>query len=147
QVSDGSGNTFWNSGAGPAADAAGNIYNISANGPFDPNLDAAGFPANGDYGDSYLRFTPTPAGLRVSDYFTPYNQQFMADSDWDLGSSGVTLVDVTDGTGASHQLMIGSGKNGAIYVVDTGDMGKFDPASDNIYQELPGGTLGGGEWG
>ena len=74
-LDDGSGNTFWNSGGGPAADAAGNIYNISADGPMDPTLNAAGFPANGDYGDSDIKFTPTPGGLTVSDYFTPYNQQ------------------------------------------------------------------------
>jgi hypothetical protein len=145
-LDDGSGNSFWNSGAGPAADAAGNLYNISSNGPFDPTLNAAGFPANGDYGDSYLKFTPTPGGLSVSDYFTVYNQQRYANSDRDLGSSGLALVDATDGSGASHQLAIGSGKDGNIYVVDTGDMGKFHPSSNEIYQELPG-AVGGGEYG
>ena len=145
-LGDGSGNSFWNSGGGPAADAAGNIYNLSANGPFDPTLNAAGFPANGDYGDSYLKFTPTPGGLTVSDYFTVYNQQTTADDDEDIGSSGLTLVDVTDSSGTSHQLMIGSGKDGNIYVVDTSNMGKFNPTSNNIYQELPG-AVGGGEFG
>ena len=145
-LGDGSGNTFWNSGGGPAADAAGNIYNTSANGPFDPTLNAAGFPADGDYGDSYLKFTPTPGGLTVSDYFTPYNQQQLADNDQDIGSSGVTLVNVTDSSGTSHQLMIGSGKDGNIYVVDTSNMGKFNSTSNDIYQELPG-AVGGGEFG
>ena len=37
-LSDGSGNSFWNSGAGPAADANGNIYALTANGPFDTTL-------------------------------------------------------------------------------------------------------------
>ena len=145
-LSDGSGNSFWNSGGGPAADAAGNIYNLSANGPFDPTLSAAGFPANGDYGDSYLKFTPTPGGLTVSDYFTVDNQQEDANADEDIGSSGLTLVNVTDSSGTSHQLMIGSGKDGNIYVVDTSNMGKFNPTSNNIYQELPG-AVGGGEFG
>jgi hypothetical protein len=145
-LGDGSGNSFWNSGGGPAADAAGNIYNLSANGPFDPTLNAAGFPANGDYGDSFLRFTPTPGGLTVSDYFTVDNQQDYADTDEDIGSSGLTLVDVTDSSGTSHQLMIGSGKDGNIYVVDTSNMGKFSPTDNEIYQELPG-AVGGGEFG
>ena len=145
-LGDGSGNTFWNSGGGPAADAAGNIYNTSANGPFDPTLNSAGFPANGDYGDSYLKFTPTAGGLTVSDYFTPYNQQQLADDDQDIGSSGVTFVNVTDGSGQSHQLMIGSGKDGNIYIVDTSSMGEFNATSNNIYQELQN-ALGGGEWG
>ena len=145
-LGDGSGNSFWNSGGGPAADAAGNIYNLSANGPFDPTLNAAGFPANGDYGDSYLKFTPTPGGLTVSDYFAVDNQQEDANTDEDIGSSGLTLVNVTDSSGTSHQLMIGSGKDGNIYVVDTSNMGKFNPTSNNIYQELPG-AVGGGEFG
>jgi hypothetical protein len=145
-LGDGSGNTFWNSGGGPAADAAGNIYNTSGNGPFDPNLNAAGFPANGDYGDSFLKFTPTPGGLTVSDYFTPYNQQQLADTDKDIGSSGPMLVDVTDSLGTPHQLLFGGDKSGNIYVVDTSNMGKFNPTSNNIYQELPG-AAGSGEYG
>ena len=42
--------------------------------------------------------------------------------------------------------MIGSGKDGNIYVVDTSNMGKFNPTSNDIYQELPG-AVGGGEFG
>ena len=42
--------------------------------------------------------------------------------------------------------MIGSGKDGNIYVVDTSNMGKFSPTSNNIYQEVPG-AVGGGEFG
>ena len=144
-LDDGSGSSFWNSGGGPAADAAGNLYNLSANGPFDQTLNAAGFPANGDFGDSYLKFTPTAGGLTVSDYFTVYNQQNDANDDADIGSSGVTLVNVVDGSGTPHQLMIGSGKDGNIYVVDTANMGKFNSSSNNIYQELPG-AVGGGEF-
>jgi hypothetical protein len=145
-LDDGSGNSFWNSGGGPAADAAGNIYNLSANGPFDPKLNAAGFPTNGDYGDSYLKFTPRPGGLKVSDYFAVYNQQDYANSDEDLGSSGLTLVHVKGSTGKSYQLVIGSGKDGNIYVVNTSNMGKFNPTRNNIYQELQG-AVGGGEFG
>jgi hypothetical protein len=144
-LEDGSGNSFWNSGGGPAADAAGNLYNLSANGPFDPNLNAAGFPSNGDFGDSFLKFTPTPGGIIVSDYFTPQNQQDEANNDEDLGSSGLTLVHVVDASGTPHQLAIGSGKDGNIYVVDTANMGKFSPTRNNIYQELPG-AVGGGEF-
>src|SRR5208337_284680 len=98
-----------------------------------------------DYGDSYLKFTPTPGGLTVSDYFTPYNQQQLADNDEDIGSSGLTLVNVTDSSGTSHQLMIGSGKDGNIYVVDTSNMGKYNSTSNNIYQELSG-AVGGAEF-
>ena len=39
--------------------------------------------------------------------------------------------------------MIGSGKDGNIYVVDTNNMGKFNPTLNNIYQVLPGAVVGG----
>ncbi len=144
-LDDGSGSSFWNSGGGPAADAAGNIYNLSANGPFGTTLNAAGFPTNNDYGDTFLKLTPGSNSLAVSDYFTVDNQQNYANNDEDIGSSGLTLTSVVDGSGVSHQLMIGSGKDGNIYVVDTANMGKFSPNSNNIYQELPG-AVGGGEF-
>ena len=59
----------------------------------------------------------------------------------------MALVDVTDGSGMSHQLLIGSGKDANIYVVDTSNMGEFNPTSNNIYQELPGAVGGQGEFG
>ena len=45
---DGSGNAFWNSGAGPAADSSGNIYALTANGPFEASLVNA-FPSGGRF--------------------------------------------------------------------------------------------------
>jgi hypothetical protein len=42
---------LWMSAAGPAADAAGNIYLISGNGDFDDTLNANGFPVAQDYGN------------------------------------------------------------------------------------------------
>jgi hypothetical protein len=140
-LGDGSGNSFWNSGAGPAADAAGNVYNISGNGPFDENLDANGFPTSQDYGDSYLKFSLDPTnGLAVADYWTPYNQQHLADNDLDLGSSGILLLpDLTDANGQVRHQAIGSGKDGNLYLVDRDNMGKFVSGSNSsIYQEVSG---------
>jgi hypothetical protein len=144
---DGSGGSFWNSGSGPAADASGNIYNISGNGPFDTNLNANGFPTNGDYGDSYLKFS-TAGGLAVADYFTPSYQLDLAEHDLDLGSSGILLVDIPDGSGTIRHLAIGSGKDGHIYVVDRDNMGKFNSDNNNnIYQLTDSSALGGSEFG
>jgi hypothetical protein len=144
-LDDGSGNSFWNSGAGPAADSAGNVFNITANGPFDENLDANGFPVTQDYGDSFLKMSFDPTnGLAVADYWTPYNQQFLADSDLDLGSAGVLLLpDLTDANGQVHHLAISSAKDENIYVVDRDNMGHFDPDSNStLYQEVPQATSG-----
>jgi hypothetical protein len=146
-LSDGSGNAFWNSGAGPAADANGNIYALSANGPFDTTL-VNGFPGGGDYGDTFLKLSPQ-GSLHVSDYFTPFDQAAGAAGDTDLGSGGaVVLPDMTDTNGRTRHLAIGAGKDSNIYLVDRDNMGKFIPgttSNTNIYQELAG-ALPGGEW-
>jgi hypothetical protein len=147
-LSDGSGNSFWNSGAGPAADATGNIYALSANGPFDTAL-LNGFPSHGDYGDTFLKLA-TPGSLAVSDYFTPFDQATDAQNDTDLGSGGaIVLPDMTDGSGEIRHLAVGAGKDSNIYLVDRDNMGKFVPGATSnsyIYQELVG-ALPGGEFG
>ncbi len=135
---DGSGNAFWNSGAGPAADANGNIYDLTANGPFETALNN-GFPSGGDYGDTFLKLS-TLGSLVVSDYFTPFDQAAAAANDSDLGSGGaLVLPDMVDNNGATRHLAIGAGKDQNIYLVDRDNMGKFNPGSNsNIYQELQG---------
>lgn len=145
-LDDGSGNSFWNSDGGPAADVQGNVYNISANGPFDTTLNAAGYPSGGDYGDSFLKMTPVAGGLVVADYFTPAVQASDAFNDFDLGSSGIALADEPGPGGATLHLAVGSDKLGDIYVVNRDYMGQFHASGDAIVQELPG-ALGGGEFG
>jgi hypothetical protein len=146
-LSDGSGNSFWASGAGPAADADGNIYALTANGPFDPTL-LNGFPSLGDYGDTFLKLS-TQGGLSVSDYFTPFDQTVDAANDTDLGSGGaVVLPDMVDASGTTRHLAVGAGKDTNIYLVDRDNLGKFIPGATSnsyIYQELVGG-LPGGVW-
>ena len=146
-LSDGSGNAFWNSGAGPAADSNGNIYALTANGPFDTTL-VNGFPSGSDYGDTFLQLS-TQGSLHVADYFTPFDQAAAAAGDTDLGSGGaVVLSDMTDAAGRTRHLAIGAGKDTNIYLVDRDNMGKFIPgarSNTNIYQELAG-ALPGGEW-
>src|SRR5260370_40250722 len=147
-LGDGSGSAFWNAGGGPSADDAGNVFNISGNGPFDENLDANGFPVTQDYGDSYLQFSFDPNnGLAVADYWTPYNQQYLADQDLDLGSTSLLLLpDMTDANGQVRHLGISSTKTGDIYVVDRDNMGHFVPGSNStLYQARPG-AIAGGVW-
>ena len=128
-----SGGSFWNSGGGFAVDAAGNLYNASANGPFDA--------AVGDYGDSILKLS-TANGLSVSDYFTPYNQQHLSDIDADLGSSDVVLLpDLQDASGRTVHLAVTAGKDGSIYVVDRDNLGKFNATSNGQAHQVLAGVL------
>jgi hypothetical protein len=139
--------SIWMSGAGLAGDASGNIYFLDANGGFDATLDANGFPNLGDYGNAFMKVASVNGKLAVADYFTSSNIVAESDYDLDLGSGGVLLLpDQTDSTGQVHQLAVGAGKDGSIYVVDRNDMGKLNSVSNNIYQQLPR-ALPHGEWG
>jgi len=140
------GPAIWMAGGGPAVDASGNIYLLSANGAFETTMDANGFPSNQDFGNSFLKISNAGAGLHVLDYFTMFNEVAESNADMDLGSGGEMLLpDLMDSTNTVRHLMVGAGKDGNIYVVDRDSMGKFNASSNNNYQTLNG-ALPGGIW-
>jgi hypothetical protein len=141
---DGSGGGIWQAGLGPAVDNAGFIYFATGNGPFDQTLNG-GFPANQDYGDTVLKLS-TKNGLTVVDYFTPYTQQQDADLDVDLASGGVVVLPtILDTNKNGHRLLVVTGKDKNIYVLNRANLGKFNGTQNNIYQEIDGAN-GGGAW-
>jgi hypothetical protein len=136
---------IWQSGAGMAADAAGNLYLETGNGTFNANLGGQ------DYGDSILKLQLSSSGLNAVDYFTPYNQAALNAQDWDV-SSGAALL-LPDQKGPYVHELIGGGKEGTIYVLNRDAMGGFNATGDTqIIQELPGAltptttTANGGLW-
>jgi len=135
---------IWLAGGGLAADSSGNIYFLDANGDFDTNLNASGFPSDGDYGNAFMKLTTSGNKLAVADYFEMYDQSDENSTDTDLGSGGEMLLpDLTNGSGQTMHLAVGAGKDGNLYVVNRDSMGKFNPNGDSaIYQELDG-ALGG----
>jgi hypothetical protein len=142
-VPNGSEGGIWMAGTAPAADPAGNIFFIIGNGDFDTTLNTTGFPANGNCGNCFVKLT-TSGGLKLADYFTPHNTVAESNADTDFGSGGgILLVDSTDSNGNIRHLSVGAGKDSIIYVVDRDSMGKFNSATDQIYQEISG-QLGGG---
>ena len=135
----GGGPAIWMSGGGPAADSAGNVYLLTANGAFETTLDAQGFPNMQDYGNSFLKLSSAGGTLSVADYFAMSNEVAESAGDTDLGSGGELLLpDLTDAGNVVRHLVIGAGKDGTIYVVDRDSMGKFSPSANNIWQELKG---------
>jgi hypothetical protein len=141
----GGGPSIWMAGGGPAADSAGNIYLLTANGVFETTL-VNGFPNLGDYGNSFLKLSASGGTLAVADYFTMFNEVSESSQDQDLGSGGVMLLpDVTDSGGTTRHLEVGAGKDGNLYVVNRDSMGKFSASTNNIWQQL-GGALNGGIW-
>jgi hypothetical protein len=141
------GPAIWMSGGGPAADAAGNVYLLTANGVFETTLDANGFPNKQDYGNSFVKIANAAGTLSLADYFTMFNEVAESNADQDLGSGGAMLLpDLTDSTGTVRHLMVGAGKDGNIYVVNRDSMGKFNAGNNSqIWQQLSG-ALPGGIW-
>jgi outer membrane protein assembly factor BamB len=137
---------IWQAGAGMASDGA-SIYVMTGNGTFDTDLNANGFPANGNYGNAMVKISPSNRKQPVTDYFTMYNTVQESNGDIDLGSGGtMVLPPMTDSQGNTRYLAIGAGKDQNLYVVDRTNMGKFNPQNNNaIYQELDN-VLGGGVW-
>ena len=118
---------IWQSGGGPAADAAGNVYVSTGNGTFNASLGGTG------YGDSLLKLAS--GTLAVSDYFTPFNQSTLESLDADMGSGGPMLLP-DQSSGPAH-LMVAFNKQGTLYLVDRDNMGHFNAAADTqIVQEI-----------
>lgn len=115
---------IWMGGGAPAADSAGNLYLLTANGSFDNTTD--------DYGDSFLQLSPS---LSVNGYFTPSDQQADNDNDDDFGSGGAAvLIDLpANGSNPTH-LVVGGGKDGALYVLNRDNMGGY--GDSNAWQRL-----------
>ena len=112
---DGSGSGIWQAGSPAGVDAAGNLYVSTGNGPFDTNLNSNGFPVNRDFGDTFLKLTPS---LTVTDYFTPSNQLTLTLNDGDFNSGGHLIVDIADSSKAVHHLAITAGKDNNLYLLN-----------------------------
>jgi hypothetical protein len=139
----GSMGAVWMAGNGPAADPAGNFFLLVGNGTFDTTLTAGGFPSRANYGNGFLKMS-TAAALAVSDYFEMWDTVSQSNADLDLGSGGAILLpDLIDATGRIRHLAVGAGKDRHIYVADRDAMGKWNAATNNIYQDIVG-ALGGG---
>jgi hypothetical protein len=131
---------FWQAGAGIAADSRNLLYLASGNGDFDKNLGGK------NYGDSIIKLGFNNLGKLVAkDYFTPHDEQFLQNTDTDLGSGGVLII--PDRPGKKHPfLLVQVGKEGTVYLNNRNGLGKFNPNNDDqIIQNLPGAV--GGMWG
>ena len=128
----GSDGGVWQSGAAFSVDSIGHIFLQTGNGTFDVNTGGL------DYGDSFLKLNAQK--LTVADYFTPYNQSDLDTMDLDLGSGAGVILPKQPGKFPNE--IISAGKQGVIYLVNRSNMGKFDPQTDHVIQEVQGSTRG-----
>lgn len=126
---------IWQSGGGPAVDSDGTIFVATANGTFDASSGGS------DYGDSVLHLSSAGSGLGILDYFTPYNQDTLADEDLDLGAGGVLLLPSQSGPYPNE--IIAGGKQGTLYLLNRAAMGRFNPLADSqIVQSIANASTG-----
>ncbi|HZC04302.1 MAG TPA: PQQ-binding-like beta-propeller repeat protein [Ktedonobacterales bacterium] len=104
---------IWSRGGAVIDPVTGDVWVDTGNGPFDANQ--GGF----DYGDSILRLSPD--GSTLLDSYTPANQQQLADTDADLGSSAPALLPRI-GASATPLMLIQAGKDGILRLINRQDM-------------------------
>lgn len=103
----GTGGGIWQSGRGLVGSPDGSIYFMTGNGT-ETN-------PPGSLGNSFVKLEGTcSAGLIQTGSFTPKNDLNLAKGDTDLGSSGPILV--------PGDRLIGGGKQGRVYVLDSSSM-------------------------
>jgi hypothetical protein len=135
------------SGARIARDSQNNLYFSTGNGTVDTTFDQNGFPISGDYGQAVIKMVPDPTtgpahpgkngwGLKVVDYFIPFNQAKFSIADLDVASGGVTILPDSVGSTAHPHLLVIAGKNKMLYLIDRDNMGHFNPTADHVVQEM-----------
>ena len=126
----GFGGGIWQGSSGLAADGAGNVYAITANGGY--IVGTAGhtqdFNGDTDFAEAFIKlaYKKTPEGkasLTLVDWLIPFRDSrrtTFANYDYrdqDLGSAGPVLPPDTS-------LLLGAGKDGLLYVMDRNHLGK-----------------------
>ena len=124
------GGGIWHASQGPAADAQGNVYAITANGGYrqDHKNVIQDFNGKTDFAEAIIRLRyqktgPGQGTLTLDDWYIPFlDSQRKADNnynyrDQDLGSAAPVLP-------PDNNLILGGGNDGLLYVLDRHNLGK-----------------------
>jgi hypothetical protein len=144
---------IWQGGGGLVFEPDGSaFYFETGNGSGGaPVLNAGGFPADANYNEALVKVVADPStgpasqgpngwGLRVADYFIPYNVDALDGADSDFGSGAPVLLPDSAGIPGHPHLMVAGGKEGKLYVVDRDNLGHFDPSNDHVLNAAPDGA-------
>ena len=144
---------IWQGGGTLAFEADGSaFYFETGNGSGGlPTLNSNGFPTDANYKEALVKVVadssssptnqnPNGWGLKVADYFIPYNVSALDGADSDFGSGAPLLLPDSAGISGHPHLMVASGKEGKIYLIDRDNLGKFDPNNDHVLNAVPNGS-------
>jgi hypothetical protein len=126
--------SIWMSGDGPAADASGNIYVVTANADNSGNT----YNSKTNPAESVLKLSPDLA--TIGDFFTPggakYGEPVLDMHDRDFGAGGITLLPPQ--SGSIPNLAVAAGKVGNMYVLDQAELGGYVPkGQDRVVATVP----------
>jgi hypothetical protein len=117
------GGGVWQSGRPPVVDSSGYVYVFTGNG-----WSGIGYDGVNNFSESVLKLDPAN-GLSLVDWFTPSNWSSLDSADTDLASAGPLLLPGTS-------LLVGGGKAGLLYVLNTGSLGKNTANDSGALQEI-----------
>jgi len=121
--------SIWQKGAGISADSSGNLYAETGEGFY---------AAGSNLSTSVLKLSQNGTALVLSDWFTPYNYQFLSQNDMDLANGVVILPDQP--APYPHE-GVAIGKEGTIYLLNRDNMGQLcttcTTGDTQIVQEIP----------
>jgi hypothetical protein len=118
--------SIWQAGGGLAADDQ-YLYPVSSEGNFDVDIGGQG------YTHTVLKLS---RDLELVDFFIPGSVTYLNDHDLDL--SGCSPVILPDQDGPFPHVIVVTGKQGVIYVLNRDTLGRYAPNDSQIIQELVG---------
>ncbi len=134
---------IWEGGGKVAIEPDGSaFYFMTGNGTGGaPTLGSDGLPTNANYNEALVKATADPTtsptrqgpngwGLKVVDYFIPYNVSALDGADSDFGSGGPLLLPDSAGIPGHPHLIVAGGKDGRLYLLDRDNLGHFSKTSD-----------------
>ena len=113
---------IWQSGGGLVSDGPGRILLTTGNGV--SPAPGPGSSPPGNLGESVVRLQVNPDGsLAARDFFSPADNALLDRNDTDFGSGGSMALPAGFGTTAHPHLLVQTGKDGRVYLLDRDNLG------------------------
>ncbi len=117
---------IWMSGQAPAVDDNGFIYVSTGNGTTGNNGNANDTT---NRAESLLKLSTSSGQLKVADFFTPNDYDYLNQQDLDYGVDGVMLI-------PNSNLSLSGSKESYLYLIDDTKMGGTTSNNSNVLQQL-----------